>query len=73
MRHSVFTITTSILMDNPNIKITSIPFRTLLLERWGVLMTIKLLRKLRVLHKVDLSMMDHYEYIGQEEAFLGAT
>ncbi len=60
-------------MDNPNIKITSIPFRTLLLERWGVLMTIKLLRKLRVLHKVDLSMMDHYEYIGQEEAFLGAT
>ena len=36
-------------------------------------MMIKLLRKLRVLHKVDLSMMDHYEYIDQEEAFLGAT
>jgi hypothetical protein len=48
MRHSVFTITTSILMDNPNIKIISIPFRTFLLDRWGVLMTIQLLRNLRV-------------------------
>ena len=36
-----------------------------ILERWPVLMTIKLLRKLRVFHWVDLSMMDLYEYIGQ--------
>ncbi len=36
-------------------------------------MTIKLLRKLRVFHWVDLSMMDLYEYIGQEEAFLAAA
>jgi hypothetical protein len=37
-----------------------------ILERWGVLMTIKLLRKLRVFHWLDLSMRDLYEYIGQE-------
>ena len=35
-----------------------------ILERWPVLMTIRLLRKLRVFHWVDLSMMDLYAYIG---------
>ncbi len=36
-------------------------------------MTINLLRKLRVFHWVDLSMMDLYAYIGEEEAFLAAN
>ncbi len=36
-------------------------------------MTVKLLRKLRVLHWVDLSMRDFYDYIGQEEAFLASA
>ena len=44
-----------------------------ILERWPVLMMIKLLRKLRVFHWVDLSMMDLYEYIGQEEDFVAAN
>ena len=35
-----------------------------ILERWSVLMTIRLLSKLRVFHWVDLSMMDLYAYIG---------
>ncbi len=44
-----------------------------IVERWRVLMAIKLLRKLRVFHWADVSMTDLYEYIGQEEAFLAAN
>ena len=36
-------------------------------------MTIRLLRKLRVFHWVDLSMMDLYAYIGQEKDFVAAN
>ncbi len=42
------------------------------LERWSVLMTILMLRKLEVFHlgNVDLAMMDLFEYIGQERDFV---
>ena len=42
------------------------------LERWPVLMTILMLRELRVFHlgNIDLAMMDLFECIGQEKDFV---
>ena len=41
-----------------------------ILERWPVLMTIKMMQTLRVFQWADLAMMDLYGYIGQEKDFL---
>ena len=42
------------------------------IERWPVLMTILMLRELRVFHlgNIDLAMMDLFEFIEDEENFV---
>ncbi len=40
------------------------------LKRWPVLMTVLMLRELRVFHLIDMEMMDLFESIGDEEDFV---
>ncbi len=42
------------------------------IKRWPVLMTVLMLRELRVFHigNIDLAMMDLFEFIGDEEDFV---